>query len=243
MNIGKGRFLMCLSLILIFGAVTVNPADAAFFGLFKSKKKADVAVKKSLVIFPFDQNSNAKVDGFGEELAAALRSSLAVKSPYSTYLYTIRLSPIKRATDDNTIKAKEDIEPPFSEDPAKAMALAKILASDYFLVGSVEHYQSDAAKSTAQITVRADLYLSDSKSEKPAKTLVVTGVTPAMTKATEDDELRAIAAGDAIAKLQIELLSEPKPESKAVETAPAATAPVETAPAEAIPAEAAPPAQ
>ena len=221
MNIGKGRLLTCLSLILIFGAVTVNSADAGLFGLFKSKKRSDTAVRKSLVIFPFDQNSNAKVDGFGVEIASALRDSLGTKSKYSAYVFKDMLSPIKRATDDNTIKSKEEVESPFAEKSSKAMALAKILASDYFLVGAVEDYTFDSAKNTAQITLRADLYLATGKSEKPVKTLVITGVTPPGTRATEDDELRAIAAGDAINKLLVELLTEPKPEDKADETAPA----------------------
>ena len=216
---GKGRLLTCLSLICIFGVVTVNSADAGLFGLFKSKKKSEITVRKSLVIFPFDQNTEAKVDGFGVEIASALRESLGTKSPYSAYIFRDRLPSIKRATDDNTIKAKEEIESPFAEKPSKAMALAKILATEFFLVGAIEDYTFDSGKNSAQITLRADLYNATGKSEKPVKTLVITGVTPPGTRATEDDELRAIAAGDAINKLLVELMTESKPEEKVEEPA------------------------
>lgn len=248
-NIGKRRFWMRLGVVLVLSALAASCVDAAFFGLFKgNKKKTAAVIRQSLIVFPFDVSEGVKVpDGFGDDMAIALKSMLGPGSPYSVYIYRTSLPPIQRAKDD-TLKAKADSEPPFAEDTAKSKKLAEILAADCFLVGGIDDYRVDAAKNVAMMTIHADLYLVASKGDKPLKTLVITGQSPSSSKATSDDELCALAAGDAVTKLKAELLEEPKTEVKpAAITAPANTPaapaakpeekPVESAPIPADPAE------
>ena len=63
----------------------------------------------SLIVFPFDQAPNIKAPaGMGGELAAALRTLLNGNETYSPILYKEKLSPIKRAREDGTLKPNED---------------------------------------------------------------------------------------------------------------------------------------
>jgi hypothetical protein len=77
------------------------------------------------------------------------------------------------------------------------------------LSGSVEDYQIDSANKVAQITVSVNLI--NVKTGKVAKTLLVTGRTPDGATASEEDDVRALAAGDAVAKLKAQLLEEAAP--------------------------------
>jgi len=205
LNVRKGRLLTCLSLSLIIGALVIGSANAGLFDMFKGKKKDAAPQMQSLLVFPFDQDSSIKMpSAFGEDLASSLRTMLVGNRAYTVYIYHEKLAPIRRAKDDNAIKPT-DATSPFAEDAAKSLKLAQLLASDYYMVGSVDDCQVDAKTKVAQMTLRADLY--DAKSGKLIKTFLITGRTPDSVKASGDDELRSLAAGDAVAKLKLELMT------------------------------------
>ncbi|MEN6358373.1 MAG: hypothetical protein ABFD83_14970 [Armatimonadota bacterium] len=229
---------LIIGLILILGVAAVGSADAGLFGLFKSKKKAskDIVVQ-SLVIFPFD--NNVGVDklpvSFGDDMASALRSILAENEQYWVYYYTDRLAPVRRAKDDNELKPTETT-PPFTDNSEKCLKLARLLAADYLLAGSVEDYRIDSTRKSAQVTVSVNIM--NTKTGKVIKTLLVTGHTPEGTSPSEEDDARALAAGDVIAKLKTQLFEDTSStnatinttaEKKSTEPTPAAMPAVQTA--------------
>lgn len=206
-KVDRCRLLVSIGLVTLIAMMTVGSADAGIFGLFKSKKKGSApAVTQSLVIFPFDNASATKLpDTFGEDVASALHSLMFSNDHYWVYFYTDRLAPIKRAKDDGAIKPQETT-PPFAEDTEKCVTLAKLLAADYLLVGSVEDYKMDTTNKSAQVTISVNLI--STKTGKVAKTLLVTGRTPEGSSTGEEEDIRALAAGDAVAKLKVQLLEE-----------------------------------
>ncbi|MHB9035316.1 MAG: hypothetical protein ACYC64_01525 [Armatimonadota bacterium] len=206
-KVDRNRLWLSIGLILVFSVVALGAANAALFGLIKSKKKGAAAViSESLVIFPFDTGSaSGKLPAtFGEDVASALRSTLVGNDQYWVYFYTDRLAPVKR----ENLKPK-DSGPPFAEDTEKCINLARLLAADYLIAGSVEDYQVDSATKVAQITVSVNLV--NAKTGKVVRTLLVTGRTPDGTSSREEDDARALAAGDAVAKLKTQLLEEATP--------------------------------
>ncbi|MGQ9580458.1 MAG: hypothetical protein ACUVT8_05875 [Armatimonadota bacterium] len=196
-----------LLLSLLFGAILTNSSDAWLFGLWKPRKPTIKPPRYTLVVFPFDQGNAAGLpEGFGEVVASDIRTMLAHSAYYSPFLYTSRLAPVQRAKEDNVLKST-DIEPPFAEDRAKALKLAQLLATDYYLVGEIDSYQFDRTNRIVEITLKADLF--DGKTGKLLKTLLITGRTPESVSGGDEDELRDIAKGVAVTKLIAELSSTP----------------------------------
>lgn len=212
-KMGKIRVWLSLGVVGIVACSVVGPAGAGLFGRSKGKQKEAAPVVQSLIVFPFDQGEVSSVpETTGEDIASALRSSIGGSDRYMAFLYRDRLAPIKRAREDNTLKLKEDMAP-FAQDKEKALKLARLLAADYYLVGSIEDYNIDASKKIAQMTVSVDLM--EAKTGKLLRTMLVTGRTPDSAMSTEEDEARALAAGDVIAKLSSQLAEENKPEEAA----------------------------
>lgn len=219
MTTGKGRFWLCATLVAVVGLAVISPASAALFGLWKSAKKQEIVPKQSVVVFPFEQGEVSKVPtDFGTYVASDLRTMLSSSEKFSVLLYRPRLSPIARATGDSSLRP-DDAAPPFASDNRpKTSKLAQLLASDYYVIGSVDDFQIDAAKKVAIVTLSAELV--ESRTGKLLKTLVVTGRTPDNSKAVEEEELRDLAKGDAVNKLCAEILA-PKKSSDEPGVAPA----------------------
>ena len=225
MKMGSSRLWTCVALALVT-AFAAGSADAGVFDFFRSKKKRTVpVVRRSLVVFPFDHGSMTNAPGnFGELMASDIRSMLADNPIYAVFLFRGRLAPIERAVSeaDSTIK-RPDTEGPFSDDKAKALRLARALASDLYMVGVVDDYAVDVAKKVAQMTVRADLY--DTKTGKLVKTLLVSARSPETSKPVDDQELRDLAKGAAITRLVAELTAPEQAEEPVAPAAPDASAP------------------
>lgn len=222
MRNSKGKMIMCLGLILILSVVILSSANAAFFGLFGSKKNVEAknTIASSLVVFPFDQDLAMNLpDAFGQIIADDVKSMLNSNSKYQVYLFKERLAPISRAKSENVIKPG-DAEPPYSEDMSKSLVLSKLLAMDYMIVGSIDEYKVDASQKAAIVTLSVQLY--DTKTGKLNKTILVTGKTPENTDVSTEEELRDIAKGDAVARLIAEITA---PAKSAQPTANASAAP------------------
>lgn len=238
MKTGKGRLWTCIALSLLVGTIAVSAADAGLFGLWGPKKKSVRIHRQSLVVFPFDCKGVDNVpELYGEFVASDIRSMLATNPHYSVFLYKDKLSPIRRARDDNTLK-NPDVDPPFSDDKPKSLKLAQLLATEYYLVGAIDDCQIDSSMKVAQITLRADLF--DAKTGKIVKSFLVTGNTPESAMTSEQDELRDIAKGVAVTKLIAELNIEKAVEVEIVPAKPGET-PAPQAPANPEPAKEAQP--
>lgn len=206
----KRRFIaniaLCIALTLILAACS----NAALFGLVKSKGKTPAAIKHSLVVFPFDRDAelNASVpDTIGTSVAEYLRIVLATSKGYTVLLYEDRLMPIQRAKTDNAVKDTET-KAPFFADRNKAGKLAEILASEYYLIGSVEGYSYDKEKKVAEVTLKADLMLVEKgKVGKVAQEIVVGGSAEAGNQAMDEEYLQSLAVGKAVEALREKLLA------------------------------------
>jgi len=219
MNVARRRLRTCLALCLVIGTLAVGSSQAGLFSRRSSRKAAAPVVRRSLIVFPFDQGGVAKApEGFGVYVAGDVRAMLAANEAIMPLVYRERLSPVQRAIDDNTLK-NPDIIGPFAEDKAKTLKLARLLASDLFLVGSVDDCVVDGTKKMGEVTLSASLY--ETKTGKLLKTFLVSARTPEGTKTSEEDELRDVAKGAAVTKLVAELVAVPKVEEDAPAETPA----------------------
>ncbi|MCE5314586.1 MAG: hypothetical protein ABFD49_08200 [Armatimonadota bacterium] len=233
-KVDRNRLWLSMILIVIFSIVAIGTANAALFGLIKSKKKGAAAViSESLVIFPFDSGETISKlpESFGEDMATALRSMLVGNDQYWVYFYTDRLAPVKRAKDDNLLKT-QDASGPFSSDTGKCVKLARLLAADYLICGAVEEYGVDKSTKSAQLTVSVNLV--SVKTGKVVRTLLVTGRTPEGASTGDEDDSRALAAGDAIAKLKSQLLQDENDASGSDSTAKHGSSPIVLPAAQAV---------
>lgn len=200
----------------------MTAADAGLFGLFgRGKKKAAPVVRQSLVVFPFDASATITTpEGFGGQIAGSLRDMMAGEPGYMILVYREALAPIRRATEDQSLK-RQDVVPPYSEEKSKSLRLAQTLAADLYLVGAIEDYQFDLTKKVAQLTLSAEMY--NVNTGKLIGKFLVSGKADETSKATDEDELRAVAAGKAIEALKNSVIAKPE-EAKATEAAPATEA-------------------
>lgn len=226
-KIGNGRLWISLGLVLVLAVLAAGSAQAGLFDIFKrSKGKTETASKEYLVVFPFDQVVVKDLpEAFGQDVAASVKSLISDNSIYSAFLYTDRLPPIKREA-----LPEEDIRAPFCEDPKKTSKLASLLATDFYLVGEVQEVLVDQVKKVSQVTLSANLYMMKNGESKLVKTFLVSGKSPNNTKASEIEELRALAAGDAVSKLVADLTKPSEPEKS--ETTTSATGETEAVDAE-----------
>lgn len=212
-KMGNGRLWISLGLVLILAVLAAGSAQAGLLDIFKrGKGKVDTAAKEYLVVFPFDQVVVSNVPlTFGQDVASSLKSLLSDNKQYNAFLYTDRLPPIKRES-----MKPEEAAAPFCEDRSKPHKLASLLATNYYLIGEVQEVQVDQAKKVSLVTISADMYTIKNGESKLIKTFLVTGKSPDNTKVTEVEELRALAAGDAVSKLAADIAKSPEAEKTAV---------------------------
>ena len=216
----KRRLLVCVAGCVMLALILASCSNAAFFGLFRSRSRAAAAVRHSLVVFPFDMDSESAAgvpEDFGISVAEYLRMTLVSSRGYAALLYEERLTPIRRAKDDNVVKDQE-IKAPFFSDKAKMTKLADILETDYYLVGSVEGYTYDKDKKTVELTLKADLMMvmTDKMTDKMVQEFVVGGSAEAGNQVIEEDELLSIAAGRAVEALRDKIFSTSPADAKPV---------------------------
>jgi hypothetical protein len=191
--------------------------DAALFGLLKSKRssRSGPVVKQSLMIFPFDKDTESAAgvsDDFGRGIADYLRTTMGVSKGYSVFLFDSRLTPVRRAKEDNVIK-DQDINGPFFTEKAKTVKLADLLAADCYIVGSVESYSYDKEKKSAEITLKADIV--NAKSGKVTQEFMVGGAAAQAAQPMDEEELQSIAAGKAVEALTQKIMEATPADAKA----------------------------
>jgi hypothetical protein len=211
---GTRKLLACIVVGGVLTCMLAACSDAALFGLIKSRRRARPVPRQSLILFPFDKDAESAAgvpDDFGKDIADYLCTTLANSKGYAAMLYKDRLMPIQRALTDNAVKEQETKAPYFTDKP-KADKLADILATDYYIVGSVESYAYDRNKKTVDLALKADLVLT--KTGKVTQEFMVGGSAAAGTQAMDEDELRSIAAGKAVEALGEKILSTSSADTK-----------------------------
>jgi hypothetical protein len=204
-KVGKSRLFVCMMTCIVLLALGITSANATLFGLLKTKKRTETPKAQSLMIFPFDKDpeiANKVPETFGKDVSDSLRSLMIGNNLYSVYLYSDRLAPVQRARTDNILKVP-DVTGPFFVDKIKASKLADLLATDYYIVGSIENYDYDKDKKSVELMLKMDLVLT--RTGKVVQEYMVGGKTDESNKAMSEDELRAIAAGKAVEALKLKL--------------------------------------
>lgn len=224
-KVRKSRVWISLGLVVVIGSFTAVSATA---GLFRGKSRKTVVAMRTLVVFPIDQSEEIQAPAtLGQDISIALRSIMGGNKKYSLILYKDLLAPIERGRSELYITVGED-KAPFAADPAKPLKLARLLAVDCFLVGSIDECQVAVDMRSAQLTISMDLV--DAKFGKVVKTIVATGRTPEGSSVGGADEAISLAAGDVVNKLSAQIL-ELTPEID--KTAVVPIAPVTSSPSEA----------
>ncbi|MFQ3550115.1 MAG: hypothetical protein SNJ70_10245, partial [Armatimonadota bacterium] len=149
------------------------------------------------------------------DMAEAIRSSLSNEG-YFAIIFRDRLPQIARAKDTGQLKT-QDTTPPFSDDKDKSLGLAQRLGVDYFIVGSIDDVKVDTAAQTSSMTVSAQLY--NGRNGKLVKSTLVTGQFSRPGGAYDTDELKALAAGNAVEQISDTMSLKPAPEVKPTEEA------------------------
>jgi hypothetical protein len=178
-------------------------------GLAKGESKPPPPPPKTIVIFPFDDLAGSPVEALSEELASSIQNGLSATGSYRAYAFTERLAPIQRAVMETILKP-DDLKGPFGtekEQIESAVKIAREMAADLVLVGSIDEVTSDPANKKAEVTLSA--IVADGRTGEALRTLATTGEAPANVESTSAVELVALAAGDAVAKIVKEIAPEP----------------------------------
>jgi hypothetical protein len=204
-HIRDKRFMICVMMVIISSLV-----------LSCGSLYAERIYKQNTLLFPMDVSEELKANvsaDFGKAVSASLSEALASNTKYAIYLYTERLSPIKRGLEDKTLK-QDDIAAPFSDDIAKTLKLVRLFNPEVFIAGSIDSSVINMTDKTSTINISGALY--DARTGKPMFIWSVIGQSPQGAVATTEDELRSLAAADAVVKIKQEIyrnanIDQPKP--------------------------------
>ena len=191
--------------VLLLVAMYIAPTAC----IAKGEKKLPPPPSKAMLVFPFEDNAQSPIEGLPLELANSIQNGLSAAGAYQTFVFSDQIPSIRRAVMETTLKA-DDLRGPFGTEQSQitgAVKIAKEMAADLILVGSIDEVTSDPANKKAQVTLTA--VVADGRTGEAIKTLAVTGETPANTDSTIETDLIAMAAGDAVAKLVKEVSPEP----------------------------------
>lgn len=123
------------------------------------KNGAPQAEKRSILVFPFDVASSAAVPDTAEMsslLTDVARSRFLAANKYDVYAFYRGLPTVARLHNDQEL-TDADVTPPFSEENAKPVKIAKLAGYDLAFVGSVDDYSYDADTRQATVTISGRL--------------------------------------------------------------------------------------
>ncbi|MBI2844314.1 MAG: hypothetical protein HYX78_13010 [Armatimonadetes bacterium] len=161
---------------------------------------------KTVVIFPFVDEAKSPVEALTEDLPKSIQSELSSSGAFRAFAFSERLPSIQRALMENTLK-KDDVEGPFGiekDNVANTLKVAREMAAELILVGSIDGATADVANKKAEVTLTA--VLANGRTGTPVKTIAVTGSTPDNVSATDANDLISQAAGQAVASLVKEIV-------------------------------------
>ncbi|MGC8666790.1 MAG: hypothetical protein ACP5VE_01565 [Chthonomonadales bacterium] len=180
------RTAFVVALAMAFGAASSVKASA-------QANAAAQAPKRSVLVFPFDVSSSAAVPD-ASELSSLLtdvaRSRFLATNKYVVYAYYRGLPTVARLHNDQDL-TDADVTPPFSEENAKPIKIAKLAGYDLAFVGSVDDYSYDADAHQATVTISGRLL--DAATGKILKSITLSASSAKGGTAKEPE--RALEAG------------------------------------------------
>ena len=186
---------------LVVAAVYLAPAA----GVARGGQKPAAVPLKTLVVFPFEDVAKSPLETLSNDLPQGIQSGLSTAGAYRAFAFSERLPSVQRAVLETTLR-KEDLKGPFgieADQLANALKVTREMAADMMLVGTIDDVKCDPATKKAQVTLTA--VVADGRTGEAAKTVAVTGETPANTKSSNANDLIAQAAGDAVTKIVKEI--------------------------------------
>src|SRR2546421_2304605 len=128
---------MAVPLAAILASVLLGSIPTAGFG----QANLSQAAKRTMLFFPFDvSGSNVPgKDDVSSLLSDVARSRIIASDAYSVVQFHRALAPVARLHNDQVL-SDNDVSPPFAEDNAKSVKVAKAVGCDVAFVGSVDDY-------------------------------------------------------------------------------------------------------
>lgn len=197
------RQMRVVSYVTALVVALVYLAPAA--GLARGRQKPAAVPPKTLVVFPFEDVAKSPLETLSNDLPQGIQSGLSTAGAYRAFAFSERLPSVQRAVLETTLR-KEDLKGPFgieADQLANALKVTREMAADMMLVGTIDDVKCDPATKKAQVTLTA--VVADGRTGEAAKTVAVTGETPASTKSSNANDLIAQAAGDAVTKIVKEI--------------------------------------
>ena len=149
--------------------------------------------KRSVLVFPFDIANAAAVPDTTEMsslLTDVARSRFLATNKYVVYTFYRGLPTVARLHNDQDL-TDSDVTPPFSEENAKPIKIAKLAGYDLAFVGSVDDYSYDTQAHQATVTVSGRLL--DAATGKILKSITLSA--SSAKGGTEKEPQRALEAG------------------------------------------------
>lgn len=191
----------------VFSVAILVMASSACFGApaqNDAKKPLGQALKKSMLLFPFDVPSTMAPNA--EELSGLLTdaaaSRLVASNAYSVTTYYRAWPPVARLHSDQQI-GEADVIPPFAEDNRKSVKIAKLVEYETVCIGSVDDYQYNESDRQVSLTVSGRIIVAETGQVLKNVTLSATS-RPGNAKAKEED-LNMDAGRQAMEKLMSQL--------------------------------------
>lgn len=125
----------------------------------------------SILVFPFANSAGASAQAAGPLLDDAVRLRLNSVGSYKITSYTKFLAPVQRAIADNVL-TQDDLTKANS-DPQTAAKIASQVATDSYLIGTIESYTADPT--TRKVTVEVSADLRNTQTGTSLRTLAFTG--------------------------------------------------------------------
>ncbi len=192
--------------VVLVLAVTILMVAAQYGAMAAKRQKAkpmSAINAPTLVVFPLDVGPDVKVpETFGNDVAVALRTSMVGNGKYALFLFSEKMSPMRRAKDDGTL-TKNDIDGPYADDKEKTDKLVDILAGDFYFVGAVDDASIDAPNKKASTTVSG--HVVDQKSGRLVKAVGVVAEVPESMGYTDDKSLASALARAVADQLAIQV--------------------------------------
>lgn len=208
----RGRCIPLLISLLIMASVAcgANPGQQS------GRTQLGHAIKKTLLLFPFDVPATAapNADELSTLLTDAAASRLIASGTYAVTTFYRAWPPVARLHNDQQL-GEADVIAPFAEDNRKALKIGRLVGYNAVCIGSVDDYQYDEAEHQVTVTVSARIL--EVETGAVLKNVTLSASSPKGGATAKEEELNLEAARSAMEKLMAQLapvgavVTEPEP--------------------------------
>jgi len=195
-NMRSTAYLACLLILALYVA---PPAVSA----------AALTGRQRLVVFPFSSSAGVMQAGMGEKMAAAVVEQLQGSAEYDASFFSKRHPSLQRAVMVERTMSEKDLSDSYgAANRDTALKIAREIRADLILIGDIETYKFDSAKTQSEVLLNAEVI--DVRTGKTVKNMAIAGRTPENSKPVIEADAASLAEGDAVAKVAQELGVKPR---------------------------------